>query len=185
MARRNQPRPAPGFECTCRLATEDDIPVLAIFERELARSAFPEDPILDLAYHEEKLRRAMRHEPEGMVVEVATGPAPGSGDEIAGWLWLSTRKTLATGERYGVLRSLYVRNQYRGRGLADDLTRYALRYFAGRGVRKIMAKVHAGNQSAIHVLRRAGFGPLHLTLEARLQPGEPFTGEIPTDGGPS
>jgi ribosomal protein S18 acetylase RimI-like enzyme len=154
-------------ECISRAVTEQDLPVLAIFERELARAGFPEDPILDLGYHQEKLRRALRQEPEGMIVQMVRG-------EIAAWLWLSTKRTLATGERYGVVRSLYVREGYRGHGLALGLADYALRYFAARGVAKILAKAHAENRPALQVLRRAGFTPLHLTLQYRLEPGSPY-----------
>lgn len=163
-----------NLPCISRLACAEDLPVLAIFERELARLSFPEDPILDLEYHTEKLRRAMEREPEGMIVQtIATDDAP-AGDEIAAWLWLSTKRTLATAEPYGVLRSLYVRRPYRRHGLALSLAEYALRYFAGRGVKKIVAKVHAGNAPALQVLRHIGFEPLHTTLEYRLAPGAPY-----------
>ena len=154
----------PAIECVSRLATEDDLSALAIFERELARSSFPEDPILDLKYHEEKLRRALRQEPQGMIVQSVHA-------EVASWLWLSTRKTLATGEQYGLIRSIYVRKRYRGQGLALGLAEYALRYFAGRGVRKIIAKVHAENQAGLQVLRHIGFEPLHVTLQYRMTAG--------------
>lgn len=155
-------------EIVTRLATEEDLPVLAIFERELARSAFPDDPIVDLSYHRDKLQRALRTEPEGMVVMVATGPGVPGGAELAAWLWLSTKRTLATGERYGVLRSLYVRARWRGRGLAEDLVNYCLRYFAQRDVTRVVAKVHQDNAAAISLLRSGGFRPVHLTLERRL-----------------
>lgn len=164
----------PEPECISRLACPEDIPVLAIFEREMARLSFPDDPILDLDYHAEKLRRAMEREPEGMIVQtVACEDAP-AGDEIAAWLWLTTKRTLATAEAYGVLRSLYVRRRYRRHGLALSLAEYALRYFAARDVKKIMAKVHAENKEALQMLRRAGFEPLHTTLQFRLEPGEPY-----------
>lgn len=163
-----------GLECVSRLATEEDIPVLAIFERELARLSFPEDPILDLEYHAEKLRRSMEREPEGMIVQTVSAPDAPAGDEIASWLWLNTRRTLATAEAYGVLRSLYVRRRYRRHGLALSLAEYALRYFATRDVKKIVAKVHAENRAALQMLRRAGFESLHMTLQFRLEPGEPY-----------
>jgi ribosomal protein S18 acetylase RimI-like enzyme len=163
-----------GLECVSRAATEEDIPVLAIFERELARLSFPEDPILDLDYHVEKLERSMEREPEGMIVQCVSSDESPAGDEIASWLWLSTKRTLATSEAYGVLRSLYVRRHYRRHGLALSLAEYALRYFAARDIKKIMAKIHAENNAALKVLRRAGFEPLHTTLQFRLEPGEPY-----------
>ncbi len=162
------------LECVSRLACEEDLPVLAIFEREMARLSFPEDPILDLDYHAEKLRRAMAREREGMVVQTVECEDSPAGDEIAAWLWLTTKRTLATAETYGVLRSLYVRRRYRRHGLALSLAEYALRYFASRDVKKIMAKVHAENKEALQMLRRAGFDPLHTTLQFRLEPGEPY-----------
>ena len=157
-----------SVECATRLATEDDLPVLAIFERELARSAFPDDPIMDLSYHHDKLERALRAEPEGMVVMVATGADVAREGEVAGWLWLSSKRTLATGERYGVVRSIYVRERFRSRGIADDLAGYALRYFRGRGVARVVAKVHHENAAGLKVLRDAGFKDTHLTLERRV-----------------
>ena len=163
-----------GIECVSRLACAEDLPVLAIFERELARISFPEDPILDLEYHTEKLQRAMEREPEGMIVQTVSAPDAPAGDEIASWLWLSTRTTLATSESYGLLRSLYVRPRYRRHGLALSLADYAMRYFSAREVKKIMAKVHATNKPAIQVLRQVGFEPLHTTLQLRLEPGLPF-----------
>ncbi|MGD9498358.1 MAG: N-acetyltransferase family protein [Armatimonadota bacterium] len=172
MADADDIRAAP-LECVSRLAREEDLAVLAIFERELARLSFPEDPILDLGYHEQKLRRAMEREPEGMIVQTIAAPDAPAGDEIAAWMWLTTRRTLATGEPYGVLRSLYVRRRYRRHGLALSLAQYAVRHFAQRGVKKIMAKVHAGNAPAVQVLRRAGFRPLHTTMQFRLEPGAP------------
>ncbi len=172
---------APRIECATRLAAEEDLPVLAIFERELARSAFPEDPITDLDYHEEKLRRALRQEPEGMVTMMVTGSGAPVGGEVAAWLWLSTKRTLATGEHYGVLRSLYVRRRYRGRGLADDLLRYAGRYFSARGVDRIVAKVHHENAGALAVLRRGGFSPIHVTLEQRMHCDEESEEEPASD----
>jgi len=181
MAERESTRQV-SLECVSRLATEEDIPVLAIFERELARLSFPEDPILDLDYHAEKLRRSMEREPEGMIVQTVSAPDAPASDEIASWLWLNTRRTLATAEAYGVLRSLYVRRRYRRHGLALSLAEYALRYFAMRDVKKIVAKVHAENRVALQMLRRAGFGPLHVTLQFRIEPGEPYFFEEREEG---
>ena len=152
--------------CT-RLAREDDLAVLAVFERELARSAFPDDPITDLTYHEQKLARALRAEPEGLVVLTTEDD-----HDLVGWLWVTTRTTLATGERYGVLRSLYIRHDLRGQGLATALARYALRYFAARGVTRLVAKTHVDNEPGQRTLERLGFAPLHVTLQWRADPSE-------------
>lgn len=149
-------------EVNTRQAREDDLPVLAVFERELAKLSFPDDPIMSLDYHQAKLARALRAEPEGMIV------LTGEEDyDIVGWLWLSTKTTLATGERYGVLRSLYVRHDLRRQGFASALVSYAQRYFDSRGIRRVVAKVHADSESGQRTLSRSGFKPLHLTYEWR------------------
>lgn len=145
-----------------RQAREADLPVLAVFERELARVSFPDDPIMDLSYHEAKLRRALRAEPEGLVVLTTDDD-----EDIVGWLWLVGKTVLATGERYGVVRSLYVRHDLRRQGFASTLLSYALRYFHSRGTRRVVSKTHLNCESARRTLERAGFEPLHVTYEWR------------------
>jgi ribosomal protein S18 acetylase RimI-like enzyme len=148
--------------CSARPAQPRDLPVLAIFERELAKQSFPADPILDLDYHERKLARALAAQPDGMIV--LTDDATG---EIAAWLWMATRKTLATGEQYGIVRSIYVLPDYRGKGLGRCLAQYARRYFDGKDLGKVVAKVHATNTAGIRLLRQIGFEELHVTMEYR------------------
>ena len=147
-----------------RLARLEDIPVLALFERELARAAFPQDPIEDLEYHAQKLRKSLVREPEGMVVLVN----PDS-EEIVAWLWMATRAVLATDERYGVVRSIYVRPSARGAGLGGMLAQYALRCFEERGISRVVAKVHSENLPGVRTLASAGFEPIHTTLEWRAE----------------
>jgi len=149
-----------------RNATLEDVPTLAIFERELARLSFPDDPIEDLEYHSRRLYKALGREPEGMVVLVDT-----DSDEIVAWLWVVTKRTLATGERYGVLSSLYVRPVARGSGLGTMLAQYAMRYLEGLGVTRIVAKTHSSNLAAMGLLAKAGFGSTHVTYEHRLPGG--------------
>ena len=91
----------PTPELSTRLAREDDLPVLAVFERELARVSFPDDPITDLSYHEAKLRRALGAEPEGLVVLTAEDD-----HDIVGWLWV-------TGKEFTWLASSTLRNTAR------------------------------------------------------------------------
>ena len=152
---------------SARPAQPRDLPVLAICERELAKLSFPDDPILDLKYHEEKLTRALASDPEGMVV--LTDDATG---EIVAWLWMGMRKTLATGERYGIVRSIYVRPEYRGRGLGSSLAEYARRYFDGKSIAKVYAKLHADNAGGIRLLEKVGFEELHVTMEWRRKAGD-------------
>jgi len=149
-------------QTSTRLARPEDIPVLVLFERELAREAFPHDPIEQLDYHEDKLRKAMVREPEGMVVIVDTQT-----EEILAWLWLTTKTTLATGEQYGVMRSVYVRPSARGRGLGALLGDYALRHFDATDISRIVAKVHSSSEAARQLLEKIGFESVHITYERR------------------
>lgn len=155
----DQPQP---LALSPRQARDEDLPVLAVFERDLARLAFPADPITDLSYHEAKLRRALRAEPEGLVVLTTEDD-----EDIVGWLWLTGKTALATGERYGVIRSLYVRHDLRRQGFASALVSYALRYFASRGIKRVVAKTHVSSEGGRRTLERTGFQPLHVTYEWR------------------
>ncbi len=146
------------MEVSTRFAIEDDLQTLAIYERQLACLSFPDDPILDLDYHYDKLARALRAEPDGMVVLTLE-------EEVVGWLWMTTKISLATRERYGVLRSVYVREDLRRQGLAKSLGQYCLRYFRSRGVHRVVAKVHYENTEAIGLLKVLGLELMHLTFE--------------------
>lgn len=148
------------MEVSTRFAIEDDLETLAIFEREIACVSFPEDPILDLHYHFDKLKRALRSQPDGMVVLTLE-------EDVVGWLWMTTKISLATKERYGVLRSIYIREDLRRQGLAKSLVQYCLRYFDSRGIHRIVVKMHHENEPALGLMRRTGFGPVHLTCEFR------------------
>jgi ribosomal protein S18 acetylase RimI-like enzyme len=80
---------------------------------------------------------------------------------------MTTKISLATKERYGVLRSVYVREDLRRQGLAKSLVQYCLRYFDSRGIHRIVSKVHHENEPALALMRRIGFDPLHVTCELR------------------
>ncbi len=148
-----------------RLANFEDLPVLALVERELARVAFPLDPIEDLDYHADRLRKQLGREPEGMVVMVDT-----DSEEVVAWLWMVSRRTLATGEAYGVVRSVYVRPSARMAGLGAILVQYALRYFRDLGIDRVVATVHASSAPAARLLEKAGFASAHVTYEWRGTP---------------
>ena len=154
------------MEVSTRFAIEDDLQTLAIYERELACLAFPDDPILDLEYHYEKLKRALRTEPDGMVVLTLE-------EEVVGWLWMTMKVSLATRERYGVLRSIYVREDLRRQGLSKSLGQYCVRYFRSRGIHRVVAKVHHDNTEAAGMLKALGFELMHLTFECRGPAREP------------
>ena len=154
-------------QTSTRNATHDDVPILAIFEREMARANFPDDPIEDLDYHSDRLYKDLSREPEGMVV--LFDPET---EEILAWLWAVTKRTLATGESYGVLQSIYVRPQARRSGLGALLAQYALRYFEGLGVRRVVAKAHAENIAGMGLLDKAGFRSTHVSYEQRLAEGD-------------
>ena len=148
------------MEVSTRFAINDDLEVLALFEREIACLSFPEDPITDLDYHYRKLVRAMRAEPDGLIVLTIE-------EEVVGWLWMSTKTTLATKERYGVLRSIYVRPDLRRQGLSKSLAQYCVRYFESQGIRRVVAKIHHENDAAKALMRRIGLELVHLTYEYR------------------
>jgi L-amino acid N-acyltransferase YncA len=148
------------MEVSTRFAIDDDLETLAIYEREIACTSFPEDPITDLNYHYRKLVRAMRAEPDGMIVLTLE-------EDVVGWLWMSTKITLANKERYGVLRSIYVREDLRNQGLAKSLAQYCIRYFESNGIHRVVAKIHHENDGAKALMQRIGLELVHLTYEYR------------------
>jgi ribosomal protein S18 acetylase RimI-like enzyme len=164
------------MEVSTRFAIEDDLEVLATFEREVAILSFPDDPIVDLKYHFEKLKRAMRTEPDGMVALTVE-------EEVVGWLWMTTKVALPTRERYGVLRSIFIRADLRTQGLAKSLAQYCIRYFESRCIHRIVCKIHRDNASAKALLQRVGLEPVHITYEYRtpLHPAPPPLADMEWD----
>ncbi len=78
--------------------------------------------------------------------------------ELAGFLELAPRKLpYETSEPVLELRRLYLRSSVHGRGIADQLMKWALQETANRGARELVLSVYVDNHRARRFYERYGF----------------------------
>ncbi len=95
-----------------------------------------------------------------------------AGDAIAGWAWLQPRGTYDFGqsgtfqvpEGTGVFKNDYVRREFRGRGIAADLTRARLASLDGMVA---LTFVRTENRYSLRYYRQCGFQPLVRVTRSR------------------
>ena len=64
------------------------------------------------------------------------------------------------------LESMYVREEYRGRGVGERLAREFFSWAESGGAERISVTAYASNERAISFYKKIGFRPKSLTLEA-------------------
>lgn len=143
---------------------QDDYSTIIDFEKEIATESFPEAPILDENYHTQKLTKAMAKTPKCLKVAVLD-------DEVVGWLWLRTEKDRSTNEKFGYIKSIIVKHQYRHQGIGRKLLEAAEGYFALLGIKRMDLIVSENNYDADIFFEDAGFMKEHSTLRKRLAVG--------------
>lgn len=143
---------------------QDDYPTIVDFEKEIATKSFPEAPILDESYHEQKLVKAMAKTPKCLKVAVLD-------DEVVGWLWLRTEKDRSTNEKFGYIKSIIVKHQYRHQGIGRKLLEVAEGYFTLLGIRRVDLIASETNYDAGLFFEDAGFTKEHSTMRKRLTAG--------------
>ena len=153
-----------GSRLAFRSYQPGDFPAVLEFEREIARLSFPDAPMLDAAFHRQKLEKAAESASDGLRVAVL-------GDEIVGWLWLKVEKDRTTGERFGYVKSIIVKLTHRHQGFGARLIKVAEEYFRGKGVRRVDLIVGADNYAACLFFEELGYEREHSTLRKVLDRG--------------
>lgn len=81
-----------------------------------------------------------------------------AGGRLAGFVELAPKKLPYETERPALeLRRLYLRSDAHGRGIADELMRWALREAAHRGAQELILSVYVDNHRARRFYERYGF----------------------------
>lgn len=146
---RPHPVEKPTGTWTLRLATEQDVPAITeIFNQgiEDRMATFEENPHTV----EERLRWFLGHGPREPIVVAETEGA------VTGWASLSQYSPRACYDRVEEL-SIYVRRQWRARGVGGALMDRLLEEGAKQGVHKVVLHVFPFNTNAIALYRKKGF----------------------------
>lgn len=147
---------------------EKDLETVAVFEGEIAKMSFPDDPITDTRFYVKKLKQLMVNK------DAATFVAE-SGGEPVGWANVSQRQNFITKEKYADFHSIYVAPSQRGGGVSAALVEAVFDHCRRQGLDKVVFRTRANNERMKSVLARVGFVPTQIYYEKAL--GEEKSGE--------
>jgi len=60
-------------------------------------------------------------------------------------------------ERVGHINQIFVRKEFRGKGIGSELMKAAVKWFKERKIKHLSLKVYAGNEKAYDIYKRWGF----------------------------
>jgi ribosomal protein S18 acetylase RimI-like enzyme len=91
-------------------------------------------------------------------------------NEIAGACMVWTRKAedIFKVKRTGHLADIYVKNDYRGKGIASAMNKEALKWLKKRKIKYVSLNVFSGNDCAHKVYRKWGFRDFDIEMWKRL-----------------
>jgi len=135
-----------------------DLCDVAKWEREISKISFGDEAITDLAFHLQKLEKAMTRERSGMLVLDIEGYA-------RGWMWMGSRVNSITQETYIQFRSFYISEPFRGTAGVDMLFEAGISFAKQKGAQRIVGHVHVHNLPMRILYKKYGFIPTHLTME--------------------
>jgi ribosomal protein S18 acetylase RimI-like enzyme len=143
-----------------RTPEESDLPVIVLFEIEIARISFPDDPVVDPEVHRKKLAKALERDREGMFVA-----EDGAVGKVVGWLWVALNTNFLTGDQYATFRSLATDHGPDSAEIADAIFAHGIEYARSKGVAEITGKVHVNNTAMRVIYRKFGFEAEHLSMK--------------------
>lgn len=144
---------------------EKDLETIAMFEGEIAKMSFPDDPITDIPFYVKKLKQLMANKDAAAFVAE-------SGGELVGWANVSQRQNFITKEKYADFHSIYVAPSQRGGGVVSALINAVFDHCRQQGLDKVVFRTRANNERMKSVLARVGFVPTQIYYEKALD-GEP------------
>jgi len=148
---------------------EKDLDTVAVFEGEIAKISFPDDPITDTRFYVKKLKQLMANEnAAAFVAESEAG--------LVGWANVSQRQNFITKEKYADFHSIYVAPSQRGGGVVSALVNAVFDWCRQQGLDKVVFRTRADNERMKAVLARVGFMPTQIYYE-KLFDGKAKAGE--------
>ncbi|MGE8534126.1 GNAT family N-acetyltransferase [Chryseobacterium sp. D764] len=147
-----------------REATEQDLEILLEFEQGVVTAERPFNSTLiegEIHYYDLKY---LIQSPEATVIVAEEN------DEIvaSGYALIKkSEKYYNQFEKYSYLGFMYVKPEYRGRGINKVITDELIAWSKSRGISEVRLDVYAQNESAIKAYEKAGFEPHLLTMRLK------------------
>jgi ribosomal protein S18 acetylase RimI-like enzyme len=154
-------------EAVIRRAVEEDVSVIVEFNYALFQEdARQRDPFMNLNWPREEgheyFSKLLKSEKSlGLLAEV-------DGQVVGYLIGYMMRSSTLRPVRLAELESMYVREEYRSRGIGQQLVERFLEWARGQGGERVSVTAYAANERAIAFYRKLGFAPKSLTLELGL-----------------
>ncbi|MDM1554389.1 MULTISPECIES: GNAT family N-acetyltransferase [Chryseobacterium] len=147
-----------------REATEQDLEILLTFEQGIvsAERAF-NSTLIDGEIHYYDLSHFIQS-PDATLIIVEDN------DEIvaSGYALIKqTEKNYYKFESYAYLGFMYVKPEYRGKGINKIITDELIHWAKSKNISEVRLDVYAENESAVKAYEKAGFEPLLLTMRLK------------------
>ncbi|MDR6527263.1 ribosomal protein S18 acetylase RimI-like enzyme [Chryseobacterium rhizosphaerae] len=147
-----------------REATEKDLEILLEFEQGIVFAERPfNSTLIDGEIHYYDLNEFIQS-PDATLIVVEDH------DEIvaSGYALIKTsEKDYNNFTSYAYLGFMYVKPEYRGKGINKIITDELVSWSTSKGITEVRLDVYAENESAVKAYEKAGFEPLLLTMRLK------------------
>jgi ribosomal protein S18 acetylase RimI-like enzyme len=137
---------------------ESDLPHVLKFKKESVKISFPGQKFDPENFRKRLLREAKNNPGMIQVLE--------SGGEVVGYVWFGYED--GDFGKYGHLHQLFIREDFRKRGLAKQLLTYTEKHLAEKGVKKMRIMVHEKNCKACSLYEKMDYRRTRLVMEKAL-----------------
>ncbi|AZB23526.1 MULTISPECIES: GNAT family N-acetyltransferase [Chryseobacterium] len=147
-----------------REATEQDLEILLTFEQGIVSAERPfNSTFIDGEIHYYDLSHFITSPDATLIVVEENNEIVASGYALI----RQSEKNYYKFENYAYLGFMYVKPEYRGRGINKIITDELINWARSRNIQEIRLDVYAENESAIKAYEKAGFEPHLLTMRLK------------------
>lgn len=147
-----------------REATTQDLEILLTFEQGIVSAERPfNSTLIDGEIHYYDLSHFITSPDATLIVVEENDEIVASGYALI----KQTEKNYYKFESYAYLGFMYVKPEYRGRGINKIITDELIHWAKSRNISEIRLDVYAENESAVKAYEKAGFEPLLLTMRLK------------------
>lgn len=148
-----------------RQATEQDLEILLEFEQGVVTAERPfNSTLIDGEIHYYDLKSLIQSPEATLIVAEENNEIIASGYALI----KKAEKNYYRFKEYAYLGFMYVKPEYRGKGINKVITDELIAWAKSRGINEVRLEVYTQNESAIKAYEKAGFEP-HILL-MRLKP---------------
>ncbi|CAD0221416.1 GNAT family N-acetyltransferase [Chryseobacterium sp. JV274] len=147
-----------------REATEQDLEILLEFEQGVVTAERPfNSTLIEGEIHYYDLKYLIQSQEATVIVAEENDEIVASGYALI----KKSEKYYNQFEKYSYLGFMYVKPEYRGRGINKVITDELIAWSKSRGISEVRLDVYAQNESAIKAYEKAGFEPHLLTMRLK------------------